>query len=330
MDVNGQSPLVAIKQKELQLAARLVVARQEAAQELASARAFAVQEHARAEELGRADATAELRDHIELAERDATVIRHDGEQAARAYLEQGRVLLPGAAQEIRMINERGLGSMRPPSLPNTIQMKLARLEQAMESINPTRSELLARRAQIKVAAQGRELLEQKRTVLWKELTKIVEGATRGAASAETAMAEARCALAWGAGHDEREAVESAGFAAQRNVTLEVGVANVAGVSVPVIGRADLVRSSVQRGYSLAHTSSRIDTAALRFEEVLERVVAQAAVELRLWRLAEEICATTLRVNALDMVVLPRLEAERATIEREDVFRLKRVKGRAAT
>jgi V/A-type H+/Na+-transporting ATPase subunit D len=37
----------------------------------------------------------------------------------------------------------------------------------MESINPTRSELLARRAQIKVATQGRDLLEQKRTVLWR-------------------------------------------------------------------------------------------------------------------------------------------------------------------
>lgn len=206
----------------------------------------------------------------------------------------------------------------------------------MESINATRSELLARRAQIKLAAQGRDLLEQKRAALWKELMKLIDEAMQGAASAEAAMAEARRALAWAAGHDGREAVESAGFAAHRNVSLEVGVTNVAGVSVPVIGRADLVRSSVQRGYSLAHTSGRIDTAALRFEEVLERVVAQAAIELRLRRLAEEIRVTSLRVNALDTVLLPRLEAERSAIERaldererEDVFRLKRVKSRGA-
>jgi V/A-type H+-transporting ATPase subunit D len=207
----------------------------------------------------------------------------------------------------------------------------------VESINPTRSELLARRAQIKLAAQGRDLLEQKRAVLWKELMKLVDEATRGAASVEAAMAEARRALTWAVGHDGREAVESAGFAASRNISLEVGVANVAGVTVPVIGRVDLVRSSLERGYSLAHTTSRIDTAALRFEEVLEQVVAQAAIELRLRRLAEEVRATTLRVNALDMVLLPRLEAERATIERalgererEDLFRLKRVKAHATT
>jgi V/A-type H+/Na+-transporting ATPase subunit D len=207
----------------------------------------------------------------------------------------------------------------------------------MESINPTRSELLARRVQIKLAAQGRDLLEQKRTALRKELMKIVDEALRSAANTEETMAAARRELAWAAGHDGREAVESAAFAARRNLTLDVGTANVAGVSISVIGRMNLARSSVGRGYSMASTSSRIDTAALRFEELLERVVAQAAIELRLRRLAEEVRATTLRVNALDSVLLPRLNAERVAIERaldererEDVFRLKRVKRRTTT
>jgi V/A-type H+-transporting ATPase subunit D len=54
--------------------------------------------------------------------------------------------------------------------------------------------------------------------------------------------------------------------------------------------------------------------------------------MRVRRLAEEIGRTTRRVNALDNVLLPRLAAELGYIqmvleerEREDLFRLKRVK-----
>ncbi len=54
--------------------------------------------------------------------------------------------------------------------------------------------------------------------------------------------------------------------------------------------------------------------------------------MRLRRLAEEIGRTTRRVNALDNVLIPRLETEHNYIQmvleeraREDLFRLKRVK-----
>jgi V/A-type H+-transporting ATPase subunit D len=100
----------------------------------------------------------------------------------------------------------------------------------------------------------------------------------------------------------------------------------------MIERKKFLRSAVQRGYSLASTSTRVDKAAAQFEDELELVIDLAASEMRLRRLAEEIRKTTTRVNALEVVLLPRLEAERAYIEsvleereRQDLFRLKRVK-----
>jgi V/A-type H+/Na+-transporting ATPase subunit D len=205
---------------------------------------------------------------------------------------------------------------------------------AMNTVNPTRSELLARRAQIKLARQGRDLLKEKRTALWKELMKSVDEALRFSSSVEESVADARRALGLALASDGREAVQSAAFAAKRNIAIEVSPMNIAGVQVPTIERKRLVRADTQRGYSLAGTSSRIDAAATRFEEVLEQAIVLAAIELRLKRLAEEIRKTTTRVNALDQVLLPRLEAERAAIERvldererEDVFRLKRVKAK---
>jgi V/A-type H+-transporting ATPase subunit D len=70
--------------------------------------------------------------------------------------------------------------------------------------------------------------------------------------------------------------------------------------------------------------------------LIDLVIQLAESEMRLRRLAEEIGRTTRRVNALDNVLIPRLEAQRNYIEmvldereREDLFRLKRVKQKIA-
>jgi V/A-type H+/Na+-transporting ATPase subunit D len=202
----------------------------------------------------------------------------------------------------------------------------------MEQVNPTRMELLAKRAQIALAEQGRNLLKEKRNALWKELLKTVDRVMRGSDELEQVATEARHALARAEAMDGREVVQSAAFAAKRNVSIEVSGINVMGVPVRMIERKKLARAVMQRGYSLASTSARIDEAAAHFEDELEWVIELAAGEMRLRRLAEEIRKTTIRVNALDLVLLPQLEAQRATIERvlaererEDTFRLKRVK-----
>lgn len=202
----------------------------------------------------------------------------------------------------------------------------------MEQVNPTRMELLAKRAQIALAQQGRDLLKEKRNALWKELMKTADVVMRGSNELEQVAGEARRALAWAEAFDGREVVQSAAFAARRDVSIQVTGMNVMGVPVPLIERKKLARSSGQRGYSLASTSHRIDLAAARFEDELELVIELAASEMRLRRLAEEIRKTTIRLNALEMVLLPRLEAQRTYIEsvleereREDTFRLKRVK-----
>jgi hypothetical protein len=74
-------------------------------------------------------------------------------------------------------------------------------------------------------------------VLWKELTKIVEEALRGAATAETAMVGARRAFLGGWPSCARESNQSGSRP----------VATVAGVSVPVIGRGS---GSIERAAEL--------------------------------------------------------------------------------
>ena len=131
-----------------------------------------------------------------------------------------------------------------------------------------------------------------------------------------------------------EPVHSAALAAQRELEVSVRTRSVAGVPIVEIEKGTVARARTDRGYSLAATSARVDAVAERFETVLDRLLDVAALELSVRRLADEIARTTRRMNALEHVVLPGLEAERAHIalvleerEMEDRVRLRRVRSR---
>ncbi|MBI2358130.1 MAG: V-type ATP synthase subunit D [Deltaproteobacteria bacterium] len=203
-----------------------------------------------------------------------------------------------------------------------------------ERVSPTRMELQATKWQIALAIQGRDLLKDKRNVLMKEFMKVAEHVMGRSDELERSAASARHALALAEALEGEEAVRSASFAARGEASIDVGGGDVMGAPAPRIERASLSRPLHERGYSLVGTSAKIDDVARRFEDELNLVVEVAASEARLRRLAEEIQRTSRRVNALENITLPRLVAERDTIEmvleergREDLFRLKRVKKR---
>ncbi len=202
----------------------------------------------------------------------------------------------------------------------------------MQKVSSTRMELLAKKAQIALAQQGRELLEQKRTALMREFLSVADRVLAGSDVLQQSAAEARRALARAEVVAGTEAVRSAAMATRGELTLDVRSANVMGVRVPVIEQKRVARSALGRGYSLVGTSVTIDEAAAAFETEVDSVIQLAESELRLTRLAAEIQRTSRRVNALEHVLIPRLIAERDYIqlalderERADHFRLKRVK-----
>ena len=202
----------------------------------------------------------------------------------------------------------------------------------MPTIATTRMELLAKKAQIALAEQGRELLEQKRTALMREFLRVADRVMAGSDALQQSAAEARRALARAEAVAGTEALRSAAMATRGELALEVRAANVMGVRVPVIEQKRVARSALGRGYSVTGTSVTVDEAAAAFEAELDSVIQLAESELRLTRLAAEIQRTSRRVNALEHILIPRLITERDYIqmalderERADHFRLKRVK-----
>ncbi len=202
----------------------------------------------------------------------------------------------------------------------------------MTTVSVTRMELLARKAQLTLARQGHDLLEEKRTALMREFLRIADTVVERSEALQAAAAKAREALARAEAVAGPEAVSSAALAARGELRLEVKSATVMGVRVPNIEQRRVARPALGRGYSVVGASITIDEAAAAFETEVNSIIRLAESELRLTRLVEEIQRTSRRVNALEHLLIPRLEAERDFIqmalderERADHFRLKLMK-----
>jgi len=204
----------------------------------------------------------------------------------------------------------------------------------MDPIGRTRMNLLLLKRQIQVAERGLELLRSKREALVREFFTMMDRVIESREKMEHAMGQALSSLALALGMEGRAPLRSAGYAAKRNLPIEVTERNVWGVRFPDLHYTPLVRSLDARGYAPSAVSSYIDETAHRFEIVLELILRGIVVEMRLKKLGSEIKRVTRRINALNEVMIPLLRREVRKIrqvleerEREDLFRMKRFKGK---
>lgn len=202
----------------------------------------------------------------------------------------------------------------------------------MEQVNPTRMELIKKRAQIKLAEQGRDLLREKMDALIQEFFHIMVSVSKSREELETAAVAAQRSLCVAEAVDDLTALKSASFATKRFLTLEIRGKNIMGVPVPLVERKTVTKSVLERGYSMIGTSGRIDEAAERYEAELDLIIGLAETETSLRRLGDEIQMNRRRVNALEQVLIPELKRQAKYIkisieerEREDLYRLKKVK-----
>jgi V/A-type H+-transporting ATPase subunit D len=201
-------------------------------------------------------------------------------------------------------------------------------------LSATRTELLARRARIGLATQGRDLLKDKRAALMVEFGHLSSSVVEAVEALGRRATESRRALLDAVSEDGPEVVGSAALAASGDVETRVAARSVAGVRVVELEHEPVIRPRTGRGYDLTASTPHVDEAAAAFERQLDLLLDIAASELSLRRLAEEIARTTRRVNALEHVVIPRLESERDAIqavldERELENRVRLRRARAA-
>jgi V/A-type H+-transporting ATPase subunit D len=202
----------------------------------------------------------------------------------------------------------------------------------MEQVKPTRMELMKKKAQIKLAEQGRDLLREKMDALIQEFFRILSSVSDSRDELEQISRAADLALMIAAATDDPVTLKSASFATRRSITVGISGKNIMGVPVPVIEKKRVSKSMLERGYGIIATSARIDETAERYEVELDLLIKLAETETAMRRLGAEIQMNRRRVNALEQILIPELKSQARYIknaieerEREDLFRLKKVK-----
>jgi len=203
-------------------------------------------------------------------------------------------------------------------------------------IQPTRSELLEVTRKIRLTQNGYKILKLKRDGLILEFFKILDQAKDLRLEIAKRYKEASEKIAIASAVDGVIAVRSASYALTGHPEIQLRSRNLMGVVVPEIKSTKIVAPITERGYGIIGTSPRIDEATEAYENLVETVVKAAELETTMKKLLEEIERTKRRVNALEFKVLPDLqEMERfirfrlEEMERDNIFRLKRIKGKAA-
>jgi V/A-type H+-transporting ATPase subunit D len=201
-----------------------------------------------------------------------------------------------------------------------------------ETVSPTRMRLLQRQNQVGLAQQGVDLLKRKRDAAVADFFNVVRRAVDARDQLIQAAQRSYALLGLAKALEGREVVEAAALADPRRLEIAVESKTVWGTRIPTISAQDVRRSLMERGYDPANVSARTVESAEHFEEVVSLLLDVATTELALRKVGDEIRRTTRRVNALEQVVIPRIQGEiryiRDVLEqraREDVFRLKRNK-----
>ncbi|NLA31091.1 MAG: V-type ATP synthase subunit D [Methanomicrobiales archaeon] len=207
---------------------------------------------------------------------------------------------------------------------------------ALRDIKPTRSELIALKRRIKLSERGYNILKMKRDGLILEFFKVLQQAkdSRGALVERYEHAMEMIALAETV--EGAIGVKAAAFSTADIPAISVASKNIMGVVVPKIEASSVRKGVLDRGYGMLGTSAVIDEAAEAFEELVEAVIEAAEIETTMKRLLDEIESTKRRVNALEFKVIPELTEASDFIkmrldemEREELFRLKKIKARSA-
>ena len=180
----------------------------------------------------------------------------------------------------------------------------------MATLNPTRMVLNQRKTRLKTATRGHKLLKDKRDELMRQFMDVVRRNQELRIKVEEGLTEAFAALSVASAVMSPEMLEQSLLYPRQSVELGMGFKNIMSVNVPVY---DFRTKSADAGdiypYGLAQTSGELDDAMTALSGVFEDMLELAQVEKTMQMLAQEIEKTRRRVNALEYVMIPELQAD---------------------
>lgn len=203
----------------------------------------------------------------------------------------------------------------------------------MATVNATRMELTRLKGKLITATRGHKLLKDKRDELMREFLDLVRKNKdlREKVEADLKNANKNFVLARSSMSDE--AVKVAFMAPKQRLSVDVKTRNVMSVNIPQFEtESRTTDESDIYSYGFAFTSSDLDTAVLSLSNIKKDLITLAEIEKSCTLMAFEIEKTRRRVNALEYVMIPDLQANIKMItmkldenERSTQIRLMKVK-----
>lgn len=198
----------------------------------------------------------------------------------------------------------------------------------------TRMALLATKKKIKLATKGHKLLKEKRDALISEFFKVIDELKEMRKKLESELSDAFKSLILAQAVSGVEEIKRSASTTKRITELPMKFRTIMGIKVPVFNWEARETKITEKGYSLVSPSVELDTAAKKFETALNTLIKVAEYEATVKSLAEEIKKTKRKVNALERILIPRLEEDSVYItmrleemERETFGRLKIIKAK---
>jgi V/A-type H+-transporting ATPase subunit D len=208
------------------------------------------------------------------------------------------------------------------------------MPELIAGIHPTRMELLTLRKRRKIAERGRDLLREKLDALMIEFFQFVREIATLRTKAQQLLTEAYEDFVEAQMATGYVKLEQTSIGVEDRFTIETKTRNVIGVTIPYIQVH--VKPLSAFPYNAYDTSIRLDQATLKMADAIKAIAELSSAEAAVKKLAEAIASTKRRVNSLEYVIIPRMlttiryiEMHLEEAEREDFFRLKRIKGRMA-
>lgn len=199
------------------------------------------------------------------------------------------------------------------------------------TIAPTRSNLLKLNDELKFATLGRELLDQKRSILVVELLTLVDQAVDYQGRVDKALKQAQDSMQHTVMEMGRLKVANLFGAVTIDSNISLTERKVMGVRLPRVET-----SFVEGGpyFSPEGTTLSVEDTLRGYRDALAQMGRLAELKVSIMRLAREVKKTIRKVNALEKIVIPELrEAQAFTrsrieeAERESFILMKLVKDR---
>ena len=179
---------------------------------------------------------------------------------------------------------------------------------AQTHVNPTRMELTRLKKKLATAIRGHKLLKDKRDELMRQFLDLVRENKSLREKVEFKINEANKNFVLARAVMQDEVLNVALLTPKQEVFLETSTKNVMSVEIPVFEyKTKSPDANDIYSYGYAFTSSDLDDSVKALADVLPEMLRLAECEKSCQLMAAEIEKTRRRVNALEHVMIPRMQ-----------------------